>query len=467
MKLRVLLFFLCLVAGIRMNAQCTPNFNDSATAQCGVVQFTNMSTSASSFVTYSWSFPSAVTPTSTLTNPTATYVANGIYTVCLTMNSSFPSCSATICQTINVSCFTATNCSANFNFSCSPSGTNAQVFFSNTSVGTNTSTQYDWDLGNLITSTVQNPTGTYTANGTYVVCLNYTTNIPATCMSSICQTINIGCIPTPSCAANFGTVSCVSNTTNGTAQVSFANLSSSTNSPIVSSWTFGNSTFSNNIINPNTVATYTANGSYNVCLSISSGSPACQDTLCQIITVTCVPAPQPTCQANFSNTPCNNGQSTFYSTSTGTNSSTQYTWTNSGPPNSTTTSYTVQVCLKMKNNSVSPVNTCSSVVCKTVTINCAEIGFQEFATQKGEIKIFPNPNDGLFTVDINALNLSSSIVEIKVFNVLGELVHRSTRDVYSGEEYKEISLQNLANGAYYLRLSSGGNTYSTKLVIAR
>jgi PKD repeat protein len=468
MAQRIFLIFLCLLAGSRLKAQCNPNFDDTSSV-CGVVQFTNLSTPNNTLVSYSWNFPGGSPATSSLTNPTTTYNANGTYTVCLFMLSSVPACSATICKTITVSCFTSSLCSANFNsLTCTQNGTNATMSFSNTSSGTNTSTVYDWDFGNSTTSTLTSPTGTYSANGAYVVCMSYTTFAPAFCTASICQTITIGCITSPSCSAGFNTVSCSPSGTN--AQVSFTNLSSTNSSPISYTWTFGNSATSN-AVNPTT--TYTANGTYNVCLSIQTGSPPnCTDTLCQVITVSCIPAPSPTCQANFTNTSCSNGQMTFYSISTGTISNpgtTTYTWTSlPNPPPNGSAPYTATICLIMANhNTVSPVNTCSSSVCRTVHIDCAGIGFEEFAIDHASIKIFPNPSDGLFTVDFNQTNLNSSIIDIKVYNLLGELVHRSTKDVYKDEKYKEINLQALANGAYYLRLTSGDNIYSVKLVIAK
>jgi PKD repeat protein len=321
MKLRVLIGFLCLIVGLNAKAQCNASFNDTSTV-CAVIQFTDMSTGTNSLTQYFWNFPQGSPSTSTLQSPSATYTANGNYTVCLSIFNASPTCSSTACQTITINCFT-TSCTANFNSSvCVPSGTNAQMFFSNTSPGTNSTTVYEWDLGNSATSTLINPTATYSANGTYSVCLSYTTYAPAYCTASICKTVNINCVPVNSCAANFFSVTCVSNTVTNSAQVSFSNTSTGTNSTTTYFWNFGNTSTSTAT---NGITTYTANGTYTVCLSISTGS-LCSDSICNVITVSCVPLPSPTCQANFTNTACNNGQMTFYSISSGTLSNTTYTW---------------------------------------------------------------------------------------------------------------------------------------------
>lgn len=464
MKLQVLIGFLFFWGTYTLKAQCNANFIDSSLV-CGVYNFTNTSTGTTSTTTYSWTFQGGSPSASSLQSPSSiTYTANGTYTACLTITNFSPFCTSNICQTLNISCFTSTNCTANFNYtSCIPSGPNAQMMFFNTSAGTNTTTVYNWNFGNSTSSALQNPTATYTANGVYAVCMSYTTFAPAYCTASVCQNVTVNCASTTTCAASFFSVLCTPSGSN--AQVSFSNTSTGTNSTTIYNWSFGNNTTSTSF---NGITTYTANGNYTVCLSIISASSSCTDTICNVITVTCVPIPSPTCQANFTNTPCNNGQTTFYSISTGTLTNTTYTWTNSGPPTSTSPIYTVAVCLKMTNHhTITPVNTCTSTMCKTVTVNCTEIGFQEFMMEYGKIGIFPNPSDGLFTLDVDRINLNSTHAEIKVYNVLGKLVHESSKEVNQGEINAQIDLQNLPNGAYYLRLSSGASTYSVKLVITR
>jgi PKD repeat protein len=457
MRRLVLIALIYFLANSRVQAQCNPNFNDTILTTCGVVTYTNLSTPNSSLVSYSWNFPSGSPATSTLTNPTITYTANGNYTACLFMVSVVPSCSATICKTITVNCFTTT-CTANFTPSLCVGGT---MQFVNTSPGTNSTTVYDWDFGNSTTSSLTNPTATYNANGIYTVCLSYTTTAPAYCTATICKTVNITCV-TNSCSASFNTVSCTPSGTN--AQVSFTNTSSGTNSATAYSWSFGNNTTST-VQNPPPV-TYTANGVYVICLSINTPSPPCIDSICQTITVSCVPTPTTgPCQANFTNTPCTNGQVTFYSISTGTLPSTTYTWVGGSPPNtaSVSGSYTTNVCLYISH--AGPPS-CNHHVCKTVTVDCA-VGIPEFIFDTGNIRIFPNPGSGLFTLDLNQANLNSPSYDVKVYNILGELVHQSFKEIDQGKLHEELDLQNLPSGAYYLRLNSGHTSYSVKLIISK
>lgn len=443
--------FLTLIMSLVVNfakAQCTANFNDTSSI-CGVVQFTNLSTGTSSTTNYFWNFGNS-SPTSSLQSPSGTYTANGTYTVCLFI-SSLPTCSSNICKTITVNCF-STTCTANFSSStCVGAG---QMTYFNTSPGTNSTTVYNWDLGNSATSTLTNPTGTYSANGIYTVCLSYTTTAPAYCTATICKTVSINCASV-SCNANFTASPC-----DTTGQISFSSTSTGTTGTMVYNWNFGNSTTST-LQNP--TATYTANGVYTVCLTFTNTTTTCSATICKTVTMNCLPTP--TCQANFTNTPCTNGQTTFYSISTGTNATTSYSWTNSAPPSQPNppVAYTVTVCLKMVNSSP----TCSSSICKTVLIDCAGIGFEEFSVEGSNIKIFPNPGNGLFNLDVSQINLNSSSFNIKVYNILGELVHQNIEEVHSNKLNIEIDLQSLPNGPYYLRLIAGNKAYSVKLIIVK
>lgn len=115
--------------------------------------FSNTSTGAS---TWSWNFGDS--QTSTQLNPSHTYAAAGVYSVCLIAASN---CSAdTLCQNIEV---------------CAP----LQTTFSHTVTGgtaqfTDMSQQADswnWDFGDGNTAAVQNPSHTYATPGTYTVCL--------------------------------------------------------------------------------------------------------------------------------------------------------------------------------------------------------------------------------------------------------------------------------------------------------
>ena len=127
-----------------------------------VVTFTNTSRNATS---YAWDFGNG--QTSTLQNPQTTYSAAGVFTVVLTATGA--NGTNRITKTVNVDA--PIGPVADFTFS--PIGGRAPVIISFTNTSQN-ATSYAWDFGNGQTSTLQNPTASYTVGGTFTVSLTAT-----------------------------------------------------------------------------------------------------------------------------------------------------------------------------------------------------------------------------------------------------------------------------------------------------
>ena len=216
--------------------------------------FTNTSTGATS---YSWAFGDG--NTSTLQNPSHTYAQQGTYSVCLTVTG--PCGTNTTCSTINFSCPTP---NVNFSF------TNINLNYSFTNLTTGNPTSYFWSFGDGGTSTAQNPTHLYANVGAYAVCLVAVNSCGA---DTFCTAVNVTC-PTPNAAFAF---------TSNNLTVTFADQS--TGNPTTWQWNFGDG--SGNSIQTNPSYTYTAPGTYNVCLTAinSCGS----DVQCFQVTVSCPP----------------------------------------------------------------------------------------------------------------------------------------------------------------------------------
>jgi PKD repeat protein len=95
----------------------------------------------------------------TTQNPIHTYSANGVYEVCLTVTDT--------CGDVDNTCENVTVCGP-LATSFSYNATMLSVAFSDL---TGTASQWKWDFGDGATSTLQNPSHTYSANGSYSVCL--------------------------------------------------------------------------------------------------------------------------------------------------------------------------------------------------------------------------------------------------------------------------------------------------------
>jgi gliding motility-associated-like protein len=154
------------------------------------------------------------------------------------------------------------NFSANNTTGCSP----LIVQFTDQSTGSPTS--WHWDLGNGSTSTIQNPTSTYTTPGTYTIKLIATN---ASGSNTITKTSYITVFDAP--AAKFSstdTAGCTPHT------VTFTDQSTTPSGTITQwEWNFGDGGTSNQ---KNPSHTYTTSGTFNVFLKVTS-STGCTQTV--------------------------------------------------------------------------------------------------------------------------------------------------------------------------------------------
>jgi gliding motility-associated-like protein len=140
---------------------------------------------------------------------------------------------------------------------------NSPLLFNNTTQNNGTSgLTYNWNFGNTITSTVKDPTHTYTATGSYVVTMTVTgTNtLNITCSDTVSKTIFVNPLP----FANFTfTNACQA------LPIQFNDSSYATPGFITGySWFFGPGTPTTSIKNP--VFTFTTAGTFGVDLTVTS-----------------------------------------------------------------------------------------------------------------------------------------------------------------------------------------------------
>lgn len=211
-------------------------------------------------------------------------------------------------QVIVENCVTAQNyncCHVDYDYTQSGSTVN---FSAITATGSTVSS-YAWDFGDGGTSTLANPTHTYTNAGTYQATL--VVNYASGCSDSATYFINVQTsFPSPVASftynVNANTVQFTNTTTGGTAPYNYTwsvtpNTSASINNPFAG----------------NPIMTFTSSGTYTVCLSITDVN-GMSDNTCQSIVIN-IP---PTCDPLFSFT--TNGMSADF-TPTNFSSATVYT----------------------------------------------------------------------------------------------------------------------------------------------
>lgn len=324
------------------------SFTASKTSGCSpvVVQFTDQSTGSPT----SWLWDLGNGGSSTLQNPSATYITPGTYTIILTATNANGSTNDTSYITVYAAptvAFTADSSTA--------CGSKTVTFTNLTTPGAGGAVSYFWDFGDGDSSTAVNPTHTYTYPGNFAVSLVVVNSNGCTGTLTKSNYITVIGKPTTAFTAN-NTSGC-----NAPFQVTFTN--SSTNA-VSYQWSFGDG---NSSTATNPTHTYTAPGTYNVRL-ISTGANGCKDTLTKNAYIVIGQV-----NANFAtSSPVCAGQTiTFTNTTTpGPGGSRLWNFGNGGTSTalnpvytySTTGTYTVTLIEQYANN-------CNDTVQKTVTVN--------------------------------------------------------------------------------------------------
>ena len=244
------------------------------------VSFTD--TSTNSPTSWLWDFgdpaSGSVNNTSSLQNPSHTYNTDGTYTVTLTATNVGGSNSITQSAYITV----ATPPTANFTATPTSGLAPLPVQFNDTS--TNNPTAWSWDFGDSATSLDQNPSHTYTADGTYTVTLTATNGVGSDPEVKTGYIV-VGAVPT----ADFS-----GSPLSGDAgqAVQFTDLSS--NTPVSWLWDFGDSSSSTT---QSPLHTYAADGRYTVKLTATNAAGSNTMTKVNYVTIGVVPT------ASFDATP--------------------------------------------------------------------------------------------------------------------------------------------------------------------
>jgi arginine repressor len=96
----------------------------------------------------------------------------------------------------------------------------------------------------------------------------------------------------------------------------------------------------------------------------------------------------------------------------------------------------------------------------TPTDACNPLDISEFNISKALLKVFPNPTNGLFTISLT--NMDEEKAKLSVQNILGKTVY-TTNTITN----REINLQHLVNGTYFLQVQMGGENYTQKIIIVK
>ncbi len=258
-----LLLFVCFA---QTKAQLAANFSGTPLSGCSplLVQFTDQSTGSPT----QWKWDLGNGTISFLQSPSVTYFNPGQYNVKLVVRNAAGADSIVKSQYITVNATPTVNFSGTPTTGCFP----LPVQFTDQSLaGSGTISTWEWDFGDGISSSLQNPAHTYTASGNYNVSLRIKNSNGCTKTLSKPQYIQIS----NGVRADFS--NSIPNSCNPPATINFQNLSTGTGA-LAYQWSFGDGGTSV-LANPSHI--YAATGSYTVTL-IATSSNGCTDTITKL-----------------------------------------------------------------------------------------------------------------------------------------------------------------------------------------
>ena len=300
-------------------------------------------------------------------------------------------------------------------------GTTGNVDF--TDLSANTPTSWSWDFGDGNSSTMQNPSHTYTSSDTYEVCLTVSNEFGS---DSICNMVPllVGNPPVAAFAADPAA--------DGSGQVTFTDQSSD---PLTWQWNFGDGSAISNEQNP--VHTYDSTGTYDVCLVV--GNEFGVDTVCQMVAVVVGQAPAAdfvvaiqgeTGEVMFTDQSTNDPVSWDWAFGDG-NISTEQNPTHAYAASGT---YTVQL---IAGNDFGTDTASQEVTVVVTSINDLPDG--------SHLLIAPNPFADQLNLQLT--NWSREAAELLIYDAAGRLQHRTTL-----RDQVQINTTQWARGTYHYQL---------------
>ena len=80
--------------------------------------------------------------------------------------------------------------------------------------------------------------------------------------------------------------------------------------------------------------------------------------------------------------------------------------------------------------------------------------------------LYPNPKNGRFTVNVGGFTKAESLL-VEVMNAVGQQVYYNYAAAVNGQGAIELSMPEVANGVYLLKLNDASKTHNLRFTISK
>jgi hypothetical protein len=432
-----------------INCDIVPKFEwvrDSL--DCKKIRFINQTTPTTTTAHFIWKFGDGTS--SNDYSPSHTYANEGVYTVCLVVETS-NGCRKEVCKPVEVRCQAPCTLEARFEFrkdTLNP----LKIFFINQTVVPSAAVQYQWNFGDgSPVSTDRNPVHTYPAPGTYVACLKVI--VSNTCLSSVCHTIVLQNIPPPPPPCNVQAKFEWRRDSASFNKIWFQNLSQPVQNIWRTSWTYGDGTSSQDF---NSFHVYQQPGVYKVCLRVTSLN-GCVSEYCQEVRVG-TPCDEVRLKFEYRRDSVKPYKISFFAISNVPLVHQRWVITRQTPTqdvsiiltqNNPTYSFSDSgwylVCLHAVTS-----NNCKKSYCERIYI---ERGANGRVITQNNIPVYPNPARSVVRLEVEVE--TSTVLQMRVLDATGIPKIEFKTAVYSGNNHIVIPVEKLSSGLYVVEIRYG------------
>ena len=403
------------------------NFSIETNFDCAPATIQFINESSLNATEWFWSFDGGSPNTATVENPSITFNDPGTHTVTLVSSNAAGSSMFSIDITLGGAPVINFGSSVN----------ELTTTFTNQTMG---ATTFFWDFGDGESSIEENPIHLYDEPGNYTVILSATNACGTTTLSQQVEVVG------PQAVASF-----ISSDMSGCLPFTVTYEDTSTGSPTAWNWSFPGGTPSTSIVQNPTVV-YNSSGTFDVNLEVTNPAGVNSIQLISYITVSENPTSDFTAMVNM------NGNVVFTNNSDFGDS---FEWIfgdgntslENSPNNTYDTSglYIVQLIV---------TNSCGTdTMTQEILIDITGI---EDVTFLEKFDLFPNPNNGDFTLHIEGQPLNE--LEVSLYNILGQRIFHEQIDFTSGQLIKDYKLSRLAAATYILQIKSENKMIHRKVV---
>ncbi len=307
---------------------------------------------------------------------------------------------------------------------------------------------YLWSFSDNTSSTLTNPSKSWSIIGPKTVKLKTVLNNG--CEDEIIKTLNVGVQPTVVFEAED---QCVGK------EVNFTNKTTYPQGNITYFWDFGDNTSTTQMHPNKTYSTGMGGGAatYNVKL-VASIAGGCKDSMIKTISINPLPT---SCDFDFRRD-FSISKTAYVFTPLGTTTGINYVWyTGDGNAiNSSATGMTYsfanqgKFCVEMVASNASGCE-CSKIKCVTVAT-----GVNSVNGNNDLVTVYPNPNAGVFNIEIEG-NTEKS--EITIYNGLGVLI----KTIENSEKTNLIDLSQYSSGVYMIKVNVGNKIITKTVTVSK